>query len=112
LIEPSTKLYGVSVDIGTTTVALALIDIENRRVIDITSCYNSQVSYGDDVITRIIYTEENPQGLAILRKCIVDDINALINTVSIRHGNGKILLLQLLATRTMSHIFWALTLNI
>ncbi|WP_083962533.1 ASKHA domain-containing protein [Thermodesulfovibrio thiophilus] len=108
LIEPSTKLYGVSVDIGTTTVALALIDIENKRVIDITSCYNSQVSYGDDVITRIIYTEENPQGLAILRKCIVDDINALINTVSIRHGNGKILFVTVAGNTTMSHIFWGI----
>lgn len=107
-IEPDTKLYGVAVDIGTTTVAIALIDLEEGKVIDIASCYNSQISYGDDVITRIIYAVENKNGLDILRKCIVDDINALINTVFMKHRDGKILYVTISANTTMAHIFWGI----
>lgn len=107
-IEPDTKLYAVAIDIGTTTVAIALIDIEEGKISDIASCYNSQISYGDDVITRIVYAVENKNGLDILRKCVVDDVNALINTVSMKHRNGKILYITLSANTTMAHIFWGI----
>lgn len=104
--ETSKKLYAVAVDIGTTTVAIALIDIEAGKIVDIGSCLNSQITCGDDVITRIIYTQENPEGLSILKKCIVDDINALINTFSIRHKDGEIVYVTVAGNTTMSHIFW------
>lgn len=102
------KIYGLSVDIGTTTVASALVDIEKGKVVDVANCYNSQIAYGDDVITRIIYAVENKGGLEKLRKTIVDDINALINTLLSKHGDGKILYVTLSGNTTMCHIFWGL----
>ncbi|MCX7724579.1 MAG: ASKHA domain-containing protein [Thermodesulfovibrio sp.] len=107
-LEKDTKIYAVSVDIGTTTVALALIDLEEGKILEIASCYNSQINYGDDVITRIIYAVENKNGLEILRKCIVEDINALINTVSLKHKEGKILYVTVSSNTTMAHIFWGI----
>ncbi|MEN2994509.1 MAG: ASKHA domain-containing protein [Thermodesulfovibrio sp.] len=107
-LKGDTKIYAVSVDIGTTTVALALIDLEEGKILDIASCYNSQINYGDDVITRIIYAVENKNGLEILRKCIVEDINALINTVSLKHKEGKILCVIISSNTTMAHIFWGI----
>jgi len=107
-VSASTKVYGIAIDIGTTTVALALINLEEGRILDVATCYNSQISYGDDVITRIVYCEENTNGIATLRKCIVDDINALINTVSIRHKEGKIYCVTLSGNTTMCHLFWGI----
>lgn len=107
-MEHSEKIYAIAIDIGTTTVVIALIDIEKGKVVDIASCYNSQIAFGDDVITRIIYATENSRGLEILRKSIVEDINALINTLLIRHRDGKILYVVISGNTIMSHIFWGL----
>ncbi|GAB5045668.1 ASKHA domain-containing protein [Thermodesulfovibrio sp. TK110] len=104
----SERLYGIAIDIGTTTVAMALIALEQGKIMDVVSCYNSQINYGDDVITRIVYAEENPHGLNVLRKCIVDDINALINTVSVRSREGKISCVILSGNTTMCHLFWGI----
>lgn len=107
-LQSDEKIYAVAIDIGTTTIALAIVDIEKGEIVDLATCYNSQIAYGDDVITRIIYAIENPKGLEILRKSVVDDINALINTVKIRHKNSKILYVSLSGNTTMSHIFWGI----
>lgn len=107
-IEPDEKIYALAVDIGTTTVVLALIDMEKGQIIDVASCYNSQIAYGDDVITRIVYASENPKGLETLRKSIVNDLNALINTLLIRHSNGKISYVAISGNTTMCHLFWGL----
>lgn len=101
-------LYGAAIDIGTTTIACALIDLEKGKLLETTTCYNSQITYGDDVITRIIYTEENPQGLTILRKCVVDDVNALVNALSVRHKEARIFYFCLAGNTTMMHIFWGI----
>lgn len=101
-------LYGAAIDIGTTTIACALVDLEKGKLLETTTCYNSQITYGDDVITRIIYTEENPQGLTILRKCVVDDVNALVNALLSRHKEGRIFYFSLAGNTTMMHIFWGI----
>lgn len=103
------KIYSLAVDIGTTTIVAALIDMEKGDILEIATCYNSQIAYGDDVITRIIYTLENPKGLEVLRKSIVDDIKALINTLSMRHGDGRIFYVLLSGNTIMCHIFWGLS---
>jgi len=105
---PSKKNYGIAVDIGTTTVVLALVDLEEGKIVDVASCYNSQINYGDDVITRIIFAEENPEGLKILKKSINDDINALINTVLVRNKEGEIYCAFIAGNTTMCHIFWGI----
>lgn len=101
-------LYGAAIDIGTTTIACAVIDLEKGELIETTTCYNSQARYGDDVITRIIYAEENPGGLSILKKCVVDDVNALVNAVLMRHKDGKIFYFCIAGNTTMMHIFWGI----
>lgn len=102
------NLYGAAIDIGTTTIACALVDLEKGKLLETTTCYNSQITYGDDVITRIIYTEENPQGLTILRQCVVDDVNALVNALLARHKEGRIFYFSLAGNTTMIHIFWGI----
>lgn len=108
LIDTSTKIYAVAVDIGTTTCAATLIDLETGNIIETATSYNSQIAYGDDVITRIIYAIEHPEGLTVLRKSIVDDINALLNIFSKRHKEGKIVALSLAGNTIMTHIFWGI----
>ncbi|MCL2336794.1 MAG: ASKHA domain-containing protein [Firmicutes bacterium] len=72
------KHYGLAIDIGTTTVAAELIDLANGRVMAVKGTYNKQAVFGDDVISRIIYTTENQNGLQELQNAVVLTINNLI----------------------------------
>jgi len=79
-VEPKdTSLYnyGIALDIGTTTVVIYLVDLNTCRIINTQATYNSQIQFGDDVISRIQYAEL-PDGTAKLQKAITDDINNLI----------------------------------
>ncbi len=107
-LQSQEAIYGLALDIGTTTVVASLINMDTGKIIDVASCYNSQINYGDDVITRIIYALENQKGIEILRKSIIDDINALINTLLLRNKIGQILYVIISGNTTMCHLFWGL----
>ncbi len=103
------KSYGLAVDIGTTTVVVYLADMTTGEVIDIGSSYNSQIRYGDDVITRIVAATEKG-GLSELRDAIVSDINTIIDSMLERHGisSGMVHSAAIAGNTTMAHIFWNL----
>jgi uncharacterized 2Fe-2S/4Fe-4S cluster protein (DUF4445 family) len=69
--------YGVAVDIGTTTVSANLVDLVSGEILGTEACYNSQMRYGEDVISRIIYTAEEG-GLERLGEAVSGDINTLV----------------------------------
>ncbi len=72
--------FGLAIDIGTTTVHGVLIDLHSGKVLAKDSCYNPQMSYGEDVIARIIYAEK-PKGLTMMHELVVEAINTLITTM-------------------------------
>jgi len=75
--DTSDRNYGVVVDVGTTTVAAHLVNLSTRKTVGATAVANSQGSFGDDVISRIVYSAKD-NGLETLHKTIVGDINKLI----------------------------------
>ncbi len=99
--------YGISVDIGTTTVVLYLIDMADGGIVDVASTYNSQMRYGDDVITRIVHATEGG-GLNDLRKAVITDINDLIAPLTARHEiePRHIESVVVSGNTTMIHLFW------
>lgn len=79
-IEPGDttgRLFGLAVDIGTTTCSGVIIDLNTGKVIAEASGYNGQISYGEDVISRIIYAAR-PGGLKTLHGEVVKTINTII----------------------------------
>jgi len=73
--------YGIACDVGTTTVMANLVDLNEGSICGSAAAYNSQIRYGEDVITRIIYAQEHGGGLAELNSLIITDINSLIDTL-------------------------------
>lgn len=63
---------GLAVDVGTTTVAAALWDLRSGRCLAEGARANAQIPYGDNVLSRISFSLDRPDGLAILRACLVD----------------------------------------
>ena len=69
--------YGLAVDIGSTTVAAYLCDLRTGAVLSTASAMNPQVSYGEDLMSRISYTSTHPKGLQTLHTAVIDVINKL-----------------------------------
>lgn len=97
----SGRLLGLAVDIGTTTVVFDLVNLENGDIIETVAKTNPQISYGNDIISRIEYTlvnkktgqyfqpEERAQRVRTLQKIIIDLLNGSIKDLS-SNGDGNI----------------------
>ena len=75
--DTTDRNYAIAVDIGTTTVYSQLIDLITGKVLASYGEFNGQISYGEDVISRIMYADK-PDGLEKLHTVIISTINALI----------------------------------
>lgn len=77
-IEPGyvESLYGLAVDIGSTTVAGHLCDLRTGVVVATETMMNPQVRYGEDLISRISYASD-PQGMSRLHHAIIKALNDL-----------------------------------
>ncbi len=78
-VEAESPLWGVAVDIGTTTVTVWLVELVSGQVRAQTAEYNGQIARGEDVISRIIFASKNDGGQE-LRQRVLDTINTLIET--------------------------------
>ncbi len=75
--DTTDRNYAIAVDIGTTTIYGQLINLKTGDVLAQFGDYNGQISYGEDVISRIIYADK-PGGLEKLHEVVVNTINKLI----------------------------------
>ncbi|MDR0635783.1 MAG: ASKHA domain-containing protein [Treponema sp.] len=100
-------MTGLAIDIGTTTVAGVLMNIQTGEVLATGSGGNGQIRYGADVINRIIESTR-PGGLERLRKAISEDsIIPLVRELSSRAGIPleQIYRVAVAANTTMTHLF-------
>ncbi|UCD56607.1 MAG: DUF4445 domain-containing protein [Candidatus Hydrogenedentota bacterium] len=79
--DTSRRNYGVAVDVGTTTVVAHLIDLNISKILATDATYNSQIAFGEDVITRLIYAKDEVGGRERLHEAIIGNINMLINNI-------------------------------
>jgi len=102
--------YGVAIDVGTTTVVAQLIDIHAGEVLGVEGSHNLQASYGEDVISRMIYACGRG-GLAPLHEAIIKSINQLIEKLVEKHNVSRDDLNVVVAAgnTTMSHFLLGLT---
>ena len=108
-VEPGRveKVYGLAVDVGTSTVAGYLCDLTNGTVITTGSMMNPQVVYGEDVMSRISFTMTNPKGLEILNGAIIDGLNGIAEEVSSAAGIKRqdIVDMSIVGNTCMQHIY-------
>lgn len=76
--------YGIAVDLGTTTIAVYLCNLENRTVVGSTSARNPQAIFGDDVISRISTAQTEEGGLARQQKMAVATIDWAVSALCSR----------------------------
>jgi uncharacterized 2Fe-2S/4Fe-4S cluster protein (DUF4445 family) len=82
----SVPLFGLAVDVGTTTLVAALYDLADGTLKGQQSCINPQTSFGDDVLSRIAFAGNGPEALAEVQRDVVEAINALIEQLTAETG--------------------------
>jgi len=99
------RIYGLACDIGTSTVALHLVDLDTGEIACTASSLNQQIKCGEDIISRINYAQK-PGRLDELQKLIVHTINSLIHTTIQKTGisHTDIYYASFSGNTTMSHL--------
>ncbi|HEX2867345.1 MAG TPA: ASKHA domain-containing protein [Ignavibacteriales bacterium] len=109
--DTAQSLYGVAVDIGTTTVVAKLLNITTGQVCAVSSALNAQQPFGADVISRTNYIISRKGALEELQNLIAGQINSLIEELCGEAGITKdsIYKVSVVGNTIMRHIFLGIT---
>jgi len=77
--------YAIALDIGTTTIYAQLIDLKSGASLAEDGDFNGQISYGEDVISRMMFAEKG-DGLEKLQQTVVGTINKVLTKIIRRAG--------------------------
>jgi uncharacterized 2Fe-2S/4Fe-4S cluster protein (DUF4445 family) len=108
-VEPgdtSARNLAAAIDLGTTTVWAQFIDLNTGQILGTEGDFNSQIGYGEDVISRIVYAGK-PGGLKRLQESASTSINEVLKVLSRRTGVdlNDISLVTLAGNTTMTQLF-------
>jgi uncharacterized 2Fe-2S/4Fe-4S cluster protein (DUF4445 family) len=108
-VRPQTDtgpVYGLAVDIGSSTLVLSLVALDRSRIIEQITLENPQVEYGADILTRAHFAEQ-AGGLATLAGVLRQKINQGISILCDRNNveADRILGAALAGNTAMTHFF-------
>jgi len=104
------QAYGLAVDIGSTTVAGHLCDLENGKVLATAGLMNPQIRFGEDLMSRVSYSMMNPGGDLEMTEAVRGGINQLVDQLLLQTGIDRELLLDavMVGNPVMHHLFLGL----
>ncbi|UCH43508.1 MAG: DUF4445 domain-containing protein, partial [Dehalococcoidales bacterium] len=107
IIPPKSRRLGLAIDLGTTKVAGYLVDLGDGRTLAAKGIMNPQISYGEDIISRITTVVHSPDNAASLQKLAVDAINELSSDLCAEAGAKpeEILEAVVVGNTAMHHLF-------
>jgi len=100
-------VYGIALDIGTTTLAASLVNLDTGETVANTDASNPQSAYGDDVISRISFAVQSPENVARLQAVVIAAVNKMIAELLEKARVEKERVFHLIAggNTTMEHLF-------
>ncbi|MBC7327120.1 DUF4445 domain-containing protein [bacterium] len=101
------EIYGVAIDIGTTTLAAYIVHLPSGRKVASYSALNPQTVFGADVISRISYSIEKDSGLEELRRKVLEGLNGLLEELCGFTGicQERIYKATVVGNTCMTHLF-------
>ena len=107
--DTTKRHFALAIDIGTTTVWVQLLDLAQGEILGRAADYNAQMSYGDDVITRIVFSQKE-QGLQKLQKSVATTINQVMHRLLKQHQLSveEISHITMAGNTTMTHLFYGI----
>jgi uncharacterized 2Fe-2S/4Fe-4S cluster protein (DUF4445 family) len=100
-------VYGVAIDVGSTTIAAHLCDLRTGAVLGSSSLMNPQIRFGEDLMSRVSYVMMHPEGAEALTQSIRDGLNTLLGELCQNQAiqREEILEVVLVGNPIMHHIF-------
>ena len=104
------QLYGLAVDLGSTTIAAHLCDLATGEVLASSGLMNPQIRFGEDLMSRVSYVMMNPGGDVEMTAAVREAINDLIGEIAAQAEVARtdIFELVLVANPIMHHLFLGL----
>ena len=87
-------LYGLAVDLGSTTIAAHLTDLETGEVKASSGIMNPQIRFGEDLMSRVSYAMMNPGGDREMTRAVRDALNTLAEEIAKEAGIDPILIVE------------------
>jgi len=109
-LPPQTTPLGLATDIGTTSIAAYLVDLVDGVILDKQGEMNPQIAYGEDVVSRIHFTNENSGGRVQLQRLVAETINRLAAELCAASGYNidQIVDFTVVGNTAMHHLFTGL----
>ena len=100
------KVYGLAVDVGSTTIAAHLCDLTTGDVVAAAGLMNPQIRFGEDLMSRVSYAMMNPGGAAQMTAAVRGALTELATDVARAAGIGRdaILEMTLVGNPIMHHL--------
>ena len=101
------QAYGLAVDLGSTTLAAHLCDLQNGKVLASAGLMNPQIKYGEDVMSRVSYAMMNEGGAQAMTRAVHEALNELAVTCCADAGVNPNLLMEFVVVGNpiMHHLF-------
>ncbi len=108
--DTAPRMFGAAFDLGSTKVAGYLMNLATGRTLATASAANTQMSYGEDIISRISYIAQNENGLGILHEAIVQVVNNVLDELCVRADVRRedVLDISVAGNTVMHHIFFGI----
>jgi len=109
--DTTKRLFGLAVDVGTTTIVGYLFDLTCGVLCGVHSDLNAQFIYGSDVISRIEHAVTSSTGLTQLHDAVTDTVNRIMENLCAVSGisSDDVYCLVLVGNTSMHHLFWGLS---
>ena len=109
--DTSKELLGVAVDVGTTKIAAYLIDLASGEMLSQDSRPNSQIPFGEDVMSRITFAARNVDGLEKLHGAVISTVNQMIESMceKVDRDTTEIMEVMMVGNTAMHHMFFGVS---
>ena len=100
-------IYGMAVDLGSTTIAAHLCDLRTGEVVASSGLMNPQIRFGEDLMSRVSYAMMNPGGDQEMTRAVRDGMDALFTQISAEAEIDKGLIVDavFVCNPVMHHLF-------
>ncbi len=100
-------VYGLAVDLGSTTIAAHLCDLRTGEVLASSGVMNPQIRFGEDLMSRVSYSMMNPSGAQEMTRSVRDGMNGLFRQIAEEAGVDRNLIVDVVfvCNPVMHHLF-------
>ena len=84
--DTTAQHYGLAVDLGSTTVVAKLLDCNSGEILKEVSCFNKQIQWGTDILSRIFCCKDNKEKLEEVRRATVESICECMDKLDASHS--------------------------